>query len=75
MLCFKEMHQYTSSISLTAILLSPQIGEPCESKAIEKEKTVVALPPKEASKCHREDLAKAFYVRIEFAFDAIYGKV
>ena len=35
-------------------------------KAIEKEKTVVALPPKEASKCHREDLAEAFYVRIEF---------
>uniref|UniRef100_A0A8C0JRS9 Calcium-transporting ATPase n=1 Tax=Canis lupus dingo TaxID=286419 RepID=A0A8C0JRS9_CANLU len=29
---------------------------------IEKEKTVVALSPKEASKCHREDLAKAFYV-------------
>lgn len=39
-------------------------------KAIEKEKTVVALSPKEASKCHKEDLAKAFYVRIEFAFDA-----
>uniref|UniRef100_A0A8I3MLP6 Calcium-transporting ATPase n=1 Tax=Canis lupus familiaris TaxID=9615 RepID=A0A8I3MLP6_CANLF len=38
------------------------IGGQCESKAIEKEKTVVALSPKEASKCHREDLAKAFYV-------------
>ncbi|XP_057569558.1 calcium-transporting ATPase type 2C member 2 isoform X2 [Hippopotamus amphibius kiboko] len=36
-----------------------------ELKAIEKEKTVVALPPKEASKCHREDLAKAFYVDLQ----------
>ncbi|CAD7689217.1 unnamed protein product [Nyctereutes procyonoides] len=44
------------------ILLFSQIGGQCESKAIEKEKTVVALSPKEASKCHREDLAKAFYV-------------
>uniref|UniRef100_A0A4W2CP55 Calcium-transporting ATPase n=1 Tax=Bos indicus x Bos taurus TaxID=30522 RepID=A0A4W2CP55_BOBOX len=34
-------------------------------KAIEKEKTVVALEPKEASKCHREDLAKAFYVDLQ----------
>uniref|UniRef100_A0A8C0QUU6 Calcium-transporting ATPase n=1 Tax=Canis lupus dingo TaxID=286419 RepID=A0A8C0QUU6_CANLU len=33
-----------------------------EPSSIEKEKTVVALSPKEASKCHREDLAKAFYV-------------
>lgn len=44
-------------------------------KAIEKEKTVVALPAKEASKCHREDLAKAFYVRIEFVSDARCGRV
>ncbi|XP_059761250.1 calcium-transporting ATPase type 2C member 2 isoform X1 [Balaenoptera ricei] len=36
-----------------------------ELKAIEKEKTVVALPPKEASKCHREDLAEAFYVDLQ----------
>ncbi|XP_033700176.1 calcium-transporting ATPase type 2C member 2 isoform X3 [Tursiops truncatus] len=36
-----------------------------ELKAIEKEKTVVALPAKEASKCHREDLAKAFYVDLQ----------
>ncbi|EPY81790.1 calcium-transporting ATPase type 2C member 2 [Camelus ferus] len=42
-----------------------QIDGPCELKAIEKEKTVVALPPKEASKCHREDLAKAFYVDLQ----------
>ncbi|XP_074226437.1 calcium-transporting ATPase type 2C member 2 isoform X4 [Camelus bactrianus] len=41
------------------------IDGPCELKAIEKEKTVVALPPKEASKCHREDLAKAFYVDLQ----------
>uniref|UniRef100_A0A452ECI0 P-type Ca(2+) transporter n=1 Tax=Capra hircus TaxID=9925 RepID=A0A452ECI0_CAPHI len=34
-------------------------------KAIEKEKAVVALAPKEASKCHREDLAKAFYVDLQ----------
>ncbi|KAI4571962.1 hypothetical protein MJG53_014068 [Ovis ammon polii x Ovis aries] len=34
-------------------------------KAIEKEKAVVALAPKEASRCHREDLAKAFYVDLQ----------
>nr|XP_025716174.1 calcium-transporting ATPase type 2C member 2 [Callorhinus ursinus] len=42
-----------------------QIGGQCELKAIEKEKTVAALSPKEASKCHKEDLAKAFYVDLE----------
>ncbi|XP_077919117.1 calcium-transporting ATPase type 2C member 2 [Halichoerus grypus] len=41
------------------------IGGQCELKAIEKEKTVAALSPKEASKCHKEDLAKAFYVDLE----------
>ncbi|XP_034528796.1 calcium-transporting ATPase type 2C member 2 [Ailuropoda melanoleuca] len=41
------------------------IGGQCELKAIEKEKTVVALSPKEASKCHKEDLAKAFYVDLQ----------
>uniref|UniRef100_A0A4X1T5S5 Calcium-transporting ATPase n=1 Tax=Sus scrofa TaxID=9823 RepID=A0A4X1T5S5_PIG len=41
------------------------IDEQYELKAIEKEKAVVALPPKEASKCHREDLAKAFYVDLQ----------
>ncbi|XP_032342772.1 calcium-transporting ATPase type 2C member 2 isoform X2 [Camelus ferus] len=45
--------------------LETLIDGPCELKAIEKEKTVVALPPKEASKCHREDLAKAFYVDLQ----------
>ncbi|XP_058384367.1 calcium-transporting ATPase type 2C member 2 isoform X2 [Diceros bicornis minor] len=45
--------------------LETLIGDQCESKAIEKEKTVVALPPKEASKCHKEDLAKAFYVDLQ----------
>ncbi|XP_072823941.1 calcium-transporting ATPase type 2C member 2 isoform X2 [Vicugna pacos] len=45
--------------------LESLIDGPCELKAIEKEKTVVALPPKEASKCHREDLAKAFYVDLQ----------
>uniref|UniRef100_A0A452ULB8 Calcium-transporting ATPase n=1 Tax=Ursus maritimus TaxID=29073 RepID=A0A452ULB8_URSMA len=42
-----------------------EIGGQCELKAIEKEKTVVALSPKEASKCHKEDLAKAFYVDLQ----------
>ncbi|XP_032179142.1 calcium-transporting ATPase type 2C member 2 isoform X2 [Mustela erminea] len=42
-----------------------QIGGQCDSKAIEREKTVVALSPKEASKCHKEDLAKAFYVDLQ----------
>ncbi|XP_033613788.1 calcium-transporting ATPase type 2C member 2 isoform X2 [Fukomys damarensis] len=34
-------------------------------KAIEKEKTVSALPPKEACKCHKEDLAKALSVDLD----------
>ncbi|XP_077610302.1 calcium-transporting ATPase type 2C member 2 [Crocuta crocuta] len=47
--------------------LHPQvpIDGHCELKAIEREKAVVALSPKEASKCHREDLAKAFYVDLQ----------
>ncbi|KAM9192336.1 calcium-transporting ATPase type 2C member 2 [Dugong dugon] len=39
--------------------------EQCELKAIEKDKLVVPLPPKEACKCNKEDLAKAFYVDLE----------
>ncbi|XP_017399110.1 calcium-transporting ATPase type 2C member 2 isoform X1 [Cebus imitator] len=38
------------------------IDEQNELKAIEKEKKVTALPPKEACKCHIEDLANAFCV-------------
>ncbi|ELK31427.1 Calcium-transporting ATPase type 2C member 2 [Myotis davidii] len=45
--------------------LSERFDEQCELKAIEKEKTVAALPPKEASKCRREDLAEALYVDLQ----------
>uniref|UniRef100_A0A2I3GSH7 Calcium-transporting ATPase n=1 Tax=Nomascus leucogenys TaxID=61853 RepID=A0A2I3GSH7_NOMLE len=38
------------------------IDEQSELKATEKEKKVTALPPKEACKCQKEDLAKAFCV-------------
>uniref|UniRef100_A0A2K6S2B3 Calcium-transporting ATPase n=1 Tax=Saimiri boliviensis boliviensis TaxID=39432 RepID=A0A2K6S2B3_SAIBB len=38
------------------------IDEQNELKAIEKEKKVTALPPKEACKCHKEDLANMFCV-------------
>ncbi|XP_027789091.3 calcium-transporting ATPase type 2C member 2 [Marmota flaviventris] len=38
---------------------------PCELKASEKERTVPALPPKEACKCHKEDLARAFHVDLD----------
>ncbi|XP_024089300.2 calcium-transporting ATPase type 2C member 2 isoform X2 [Pongo abelii] len=38
------------------------IDEQSELKAIEEEKKVTALPPKEACKCQKEDLAKAFCV-------------
>nr|XP_007992416.2 calcium-transporting ATPase type 2C member 2 isoform X1 [Chlorocebus sabaeus] len=38
------------------------IDEQSELKAIEKEKKVAALSPKEACKCQKEDLAKAFCV-------------
>ncbi|KAG8513142.1 Calcium-transporting ATPase type 2C member 2, partial [Galemys pyrenaicus] len=62
----KTFNKPTESENLCSI----QIDEQCELKTIEKEKAVVALPPKEASKCHRQDLAKAFCVRIEFAFEA-----
>ncbi|XP_053409526.1 calcium-transporting ATPase type 2C member 2 isoform X1 [Nycticebus coucang] len=41
------------------------IDEACELKAIEKEKKVAALPPKEACKCHKEDLAKALCVDLQ----------
>ncbi|XP_032012196.1 calcium-transporting ATPase type 2C member 2 isoform X2 [Hylobates moloch] len=38
------------------------IDEQSELKATEREKKVTALPPKEACKCQKEDLAKAFCV-------------
>nr|XP_008984558.3 calcium-transporting ATPase type 2C member 2 isoform X3 [Callithrix jacchus] len=38
------------------------IDEQNELKAIEKEKKVTALPPREACKCHKEDLAEVFCV-------------
>ncbi|XP_047931004.2 calcium-transporting ATPase type 2C member 2 [Anser cygnoides] len=36
--------------------------EECELKVIEQEKEVTVLPPKDACKCHKEDLAKALNV-------------
>uniref|UniRef100_A0A8C6RI25 Calcium-transporting ATPase n=1 Tax=Nannospalax galili TaxID=1026970 RepID=A0A8C6RI25_NANGA len=41
------------------------IEEQNELKAIEKEKTVTALPPREACKCSKEDLARAFHVDLD----------
>uniref|UniRef100_A0A8C5JXF3 Calcium-transporting ATPase n=1 Tax=Jaculus jaculus TaxID=51337 RepID=A0A8C5JXF3_JACJA len=41
------------------------LDEQCDQKAIEKEKSVVALPPKDACKCSKEDLAGAFYVDLD----------
>ncbi|XP_019490363.1 PREDICTED: calcium-transporting ATPase type 2C member 2 [Hipposideros armiger] len=55
-------HQYEA---LERGELETLFDEQCELKASEKDKTVVALPPKEASKCRREDLAKAFYVDLQ----------
>ncbi|NXR07092.1 AT2C2 ATPase, partial [Semnornis frantzii] len=37
----------------------------CELKIIEQEKEVTVLPPKEACKCHKEDLAKALKVDLQ----------
>ncbi|KFV70397.1 Calcium-transporting ATPase type 2C member 2, partial [Dryobates pubescens] len=39
--------------------------EECELKIIEQEKEVTVLPPKEACKCHKEDLAKALKVDLQ----------
>ncbi|NXL08825.1 AT2C2 ATPase, partial [Mesembrinibis cayennensis] len=39
--------------------------EECELKIIEKEKEVTVLPPKEACKCHKDDLAKALNVDLQ----------
>ncbi|MEJ1284196.1 WAP four-disulfide core domain 1 [Cricetulus griseus] len=41
------------------------IDDQCELKAIEREKSVTALPPREACKCSKEDLASAFLVDLE----------
>ncbi|XP_069724729.1 calcium-transporting ATPase type 2C member 2 isoform X3 [Phaenicophaeus curvirostris] len=42
-----------------------QIHEDCELKIIEQEKEVTVLPPKDACKCHKEDLAKALNVDLQ----------
>ncbi|NXO20060.1 AT2C2 ATPase, partial [Cisticola juncidis] len=39
--------------------------EECELKIIEQEKEVAVLPPKEACKCHKEDLARALNVDLQ----------
>nr|XP_013812869.1 PREDICTED: calcium-transporting ATPase type 2C member 2 [Apteryx mantelli mantelli] len=39
--------------------------EECELKSIEQEKEVAALPPKDACKCQKEDLAKALNVDLQ----------
>uniref|UniRef100_A0A8C3PTL3 Calcium-transporting ATPase n=1 Tax=Calidris pygmaea TaxID=425635 RepID=A0A8C3PTL3_9CHAR len=39
--------------------------EECELKIIEQEKEVTVLPPKDACKCHKEDLAKALHVDLQ----------
>ncbi|XP_053934894.1 calcium-transporting ATPase type 2C member 2 isoform X2 [Cuculus canorus] len=39
--------------------------EDCELKIIEQEKEVTVLPPKDACKCHKEDLAKALNVDLQ----------
>ncbi|NXE75431.1 AT2C2 ATPase, partial [Cochlearius cochlearius] len=39
--------------------------EQCELKIIEQEKEVTVLPPKDACKCHKEDLAKALNVDLQ----------
>ncbi|XP_006888934.1 PREDICTED: calcium-transporting ATPase type 2C member 2 [Elephantulus edwardii] len=62
--------KYLFSRNVAVLLLSFLLGviqtdEPCDLKAIEKEKAVVPLPPKEACQHHREDLAKAFCVDLE----------
>lgn len=41
-----------------------QSQEECELKVIEQEKEVTVLPPKDACKCHKEDLAKALNVSV-----------
>ncbi|NWR72321.1 AT2C2 ATPase, partial [Centropus unirufus] len=39
--------------------------EDCELKVIEQEKEVTILPPKDACKCHKEDLGKALNVDLQ----------
>ncbi|NWI60841.1 AT2C2 ATPase, partial [Calyptomena viridis] len=39
--------------------------EECELKVIEQEKEVTAVPPKDACKCHKEDLARALNVNLQ----------
>ncbi|XP_075833558.1 calcium-transporting ATPase type 2C member 2 isoform X2 [Microtus pennsylvanicus] len=41
------------------------IDDQYELKAIEREKSVTALPPREACKCSKEDLARAFHVDLD----------
>ncbi|NXM69978.1 AT2C2 ATPase, partial [Serilophus lunatus] len=39
--------------------------EECELKIIEQEKEVIVVPPKDACKCHKEDLARALNVDLQ----------
>lgn len=64
--CFNQRCTAKVPSSSPATPLSPQIDDQCELKAIEREKSVTALPPREACKCSKGDLARAFHVRTVF---------
>ncbi|KAI1235577.1 hypothetical protein IHE44_0002458 [Lamprotornis superbus] len=60
----------TSFSVLVAQLLTASVPyqnphEECELKIIEQEKEVAVLPPKDACKCHKEDLARALRVDLQ----------
>uniref|UniRef100_A0A8C0UC38 Calcium-transporting ATPase n=1 Tax=Cyanistes caeruleus TaxID=156563 RepID=A0A8C0UC38_CYACU len=51
------------SVEILGKLLRP--GQECELTIIEQEKEVAVLPPKDACKCHKEDLARALNVDLQ----------
>uniref|UniRef100_A0A674HTL0 Calcium-transporting ATPase n=1 Tax=Taeniopygia guttata TaxID=59729 RepID=A0A674HTL0_TAEGU len=48
-----------------------QPQEECELKIIQQEKEVAVLPPKDACKCHKEDLARALNVDLQTGLSEI----
>ncbi|NXB00645.1 AT2C2 ATPase, partial [Cnemophilus loriae] len=69
---FTKLFQKTSLLRLVQKYQPLGSGEPeeepseeCELKIIEQEKEVAVLPPKDACKCHKEDLARALNVDLQ----------
>ncbi|OXB80012.1 UNVERIFIED_CONTAM: hypothetical protein H355_014056 [Colinus virginianus] len=67
----KYYKEYFEGESTYLATLLDELSQECELKVIEQEKEVTVLLPKDACKCHKEDLAKALNVDLQTGLSEI----